>query len=220
LGVVRVQRTTGMMGEVVGMAASICRGRHADPRDVYENYLDELKRLMTKGVGKEPPPEVDPLTGAPKPPGWLKDAGPNLARSAKVTVSSNYPLADYPPGNINDGRIDYSNNKLRWVSGGSLPDTVSLIWDQPQQINAVRFVTGQQGEYGPTTPITDFTLQYRDGANDVDIPGAKVTGNEQCDWHMIFPSIRTTQLRLIVTATPGDLTRIWEFEAYHLKQPR
>ncbi len=52
LGTVRVMRTTGMMGEVVGMAASVCKQHNALPRDVYEKYLDELKPLMKKGVGK------------------------------------------------------------------------------------------------------------------------------------------------------------------------
>ena len=220
LGTVRVQRTTGMMGEVVGMAASICRGRHTDPRDVYEKYLDELKQLMTQGVGKEPPPEVDPLTGDPKPPAWLKDAGPNLARAASVAVSGGYQAADYPASNINDGRVSYSDNRLRWVSDDKTPATVSLTWDKPQRINAVRIVTGQHGDYGPTTPITDFVLQYRDGAAYVDIAGAKATNNEQCDWREIFPAIQTTQLRLVVTATPGDLARIWELEAYHVAQEK
>ena len=53
LGTVRVMRTTGMMGEVVGMAASVCRQHHAKPREVYEKYLEDLKTLMEKGVGKE-----------------------------------------------------------------------------------------------------------------------------------------------------------------------
>lgn len=52
LGSVRVMRTGGMMGEVVGMAASICREHSALPRDVYESYLPELKDLMAKGTGK------------------------------------------------------------------------------------------------------------------------------------------------------------------------
>ena len=50
LGTVRVQRTTGMMGEVVGMAASICKKNKALPRDVYQIYLDDLKKLMMEGV--------------------------------------------------------------------------------------------------------------------------------------------------------------------------
>ena len=52
LGTVRVMRTTAMMGEVVGMAATICRRRKALPRDVYYTYLDELKAMMRKGVGR------------------------------------------------------------------------------------------------------------------------------------------------------------------------
>ncbi len=52
LGTVRVQRTTGMMGEVVGMAASVAVKDNTTPRGVYQHHLDELKSLMEKGVGK------------------------------------------------------------------------------------------------------------------------------------------------------------------------
>ncbi|MEN6455496.1 MAG: FAD-dependent oxidoreductase [Prolixibacteraceae bacterium] len=51
LGTVRVMRTTGMMGEVVGMAASIAKQHSTSPRGVYKDHLDELKVLMNKGVG-------------------------------------------------------------------------------------------------------------------------------------------------------------------------
>jgi hypothetical protein len=47
---VRVQRTLGMLGEVVGMAASICTTENALPRDVYEKHLGKLKTMMEKGV--------------------------------------------------------------------------------------------------------------------------------------------------------------------------
>lgn len=52
LGTVRVMRTTGMMGEVVGMAASICKQQGVEPRAVYQRYLPQLKALMERGVGK------------------------------------------------------------------------------------------------------------------------------------------------------------------------
>jgi len=52
LGSVRVMRTGGMMGEVVGMAASICKKYNTTPRAVYVSYLKELKLLMGKGIGK------------------------------------------------------------------------------------------------------------------------------------------------------------------------
>jgi len=51
LGTTRLMRTHGMMGEVVGMAASICKKHDCNPRDVYKSHLDELKALMAKGVG-------------------------------------------------------------------------------------------------------------------------------------------------------------------------
>ena len=51
LGTTRLMRTHGMMGEVVGMAASVCKKHNCIPRDVYTTYLDELKALMKKGVG-------------------------------------------------------------------------------------------------------------------------------------------------------------------------
>ncbi|MGF1585570.1 MAG: FAD-dependent oxidoreductase [Bacteroidales bacterium] len=52
LGTVRVMRTTGMMGEVVGMAASVAVNNKTKPRGVYQDHLDELKSLMGLGVGK------------------------------------------------------------------------------------------------------------------------------------------------------------------------
>ena len=51
LGTVRVQRTTGMMGEVVGMAASICKKEKALPRDIYEKHWSELDTLLKRGIG-------------------------------------------------------------------------------------------------------------------------------------------------------------------------
>lgn len=51
LGTIRVQRTTGMAGEVIGMAASVCTGRRCFPRDVYETYFSDLDVLMRTGTG-------------------------------------------------------------------------------------------------------------------------------------------------------------------------
>ena len=53
LGTVRVQRTTGMIGEVVGMAAALCARHACLPRDIYNVYLEELKALMAEGCGKQ-----------------------------------------------------------------------------------------------------------------------------------------------------------------------
>jgi hypothetical protein len=53
LGSVRVMRTGGMMGEVIGMAAALCKNHGVNPRKIYETYWDEMRQLMTQGVGKK-----------------------------------------------------------------------------------------------------------------------------------------------------------------------
>lgn len=46
LGTVRVMKTCGMMGEVVGKAASICRQRDCYPRAIYQRYWKEMDELL------------------------------------------------------------------------------------------------------------------------------------------------------------------------------
>lgn len=50
LGTVRVMRTTGILGEVVGMAASLCKKNGVSPRAIFPTYFGELKKLMEQGI--------------------------------------------------------------------------------------------------------------------------------------------------------------------------
>lgn len=54
LGAVRVMRTCGCMGECVGRAASVCKQRGGDPRDVYAKYLDEFLELLRRPLSNRP----------------------------------------------------------------------------------------------------------------------------------------------------------------------
>lgn len=47
LGPVRVMKTCGMMGEVVGKAAAVCIRKNALPRDVYAKHLSALQGLLS-----------------------------------------------------------------------------------------------------------------------------------------------------------------------------
>lgn len=77
LGTTRVMKTCGMMGEVVGKAASICALNQCTPRDVYEKHLDDLLDLVQlpgKARRSTPSGEITipkdalPLAGAMGPP--------------------------------------------------------------------------------------------------------------------------------------------------------
>ena len=51
LGTVRVMRTCGVLGEVVGMAASLCKKYGVKPRSIYRTYFSDLQTMMKVGVG-------------------------------------------------------------------------------------------------------------------------------------------------------------------------
>ncbi len=219
LGTIRVMNTCGMMGEVVGMAAAICKENDTTPRGVYRDHLADLKKRMTKGVSKvQPGPLRSRAAGGvsanvPKPPAWIKTAGTNLARKAKVTVSSCLN-ASYKASNINDGKIAFGMND-RWVSKSDFPQSVELTWDALQTISVVRIVTGWKSGGRIIGMLEDFSLQYHDGRAWKDIPNAKASGNKQADWTARFAPIKTKRLRLTITAALKDLARIWEMETYN-----
>jgi hypothetical protein len=48
IGPVRVMRTCGMMGEIVGKAAALCVREQTTPRGVYEKHLEKLKASMNR----------------------------------------------------------------------------------------------------------------------------------------------------------------------------
>jgi hypothetical protein len=200
LGAVRVMRTCGMMGEVVGMAASICKKYNATARGVFRKYLQELKEMMEgENMAK-----------------WSEKAGRNLARDAKVEVSSNYDAIRYPKENINDGRYDTKDNAQRWLSSATeSPDFVSFRWSEPRTISAVRIISGWFDGHQPTDPIGHFELQRGRENGWENIQGLRIVSNARVETVWTFGAIRSDRVRLVITAAPGNISRIWEVEFYH-----
>ena len=81
LGAVRVMRTGGCMGEIVGMAASLCRAHDTTPRAVYERHLPELQDLMRRGAGKVPGQQMDYVNQGRRRPPSAKPPGQAPRRS-------------------------------------------------------------------------------------------------------------------------------------------
>ncbi|WP_175517502.1 FAD-dependent oxidoreductase [Planctomicrobium piriforme] len=80
LGTVRVMKTCGMMGEVVGKAASLCTLYGCEPRDIYERYWPEMDKLLllpgkahraTVQAPIEIPSDALPLAGPHGPPSGI-----------------------------------------------------------------------------------------------------------------------------------------------------
>lgn len=88
LGTVRVMKTGGMIGEVVGKAASVCLRNQCTPREVYERYYPELEELMKlpgaarrKTVSETPalPADYKPLPPVATPGAAASTGAPGLA---------------------------------------------------------------------------------------------------------------------------------------------
>src|SRR6185369_4901557 len=230
LGAVRVMRTCGCMGEIIGMAASLCKKHESTPRGIYEQHLSELQEVMRHGTGKthatadydnqgEPAAARASTRGTAtpvtlEPPPWLAKAGANLARSARISVPGNETNS---AGLLNDGKADVANNNQRWMSEAKLPQQIELAWDEPQTINAARIVSGYRGAGGKLSgAITDFKLEYRDGAKWKEI-GSSATNNAEVDWHATFGAVKGSNVRVVITGTPQSIARIWEIELYEVK---
>jgi hypothetical protein len=134
LGTVRVMKTCGMMGEVVGKAASICAKEDCLPRDVYEDHLDDLLTLL-------------------KLPGKARRSTP----SAPVIIPSDaLPLAGShgPPSGLDPAQLDgiVVDDKQAKLAGG---------WQSGQ---GLKNYVGYSYQYaGPASGATaTFTLKVKD----------------------------------------------------------
>ncbi len=209
LGAVRVMRTGGCMGEIVGLAAYLCRKHETDPRGVYAQRLPELQELMRVGVGKPAPAALA------VPPAALRGAGTNIAGRAALAVSGSLDGDRQPPALLTDGRLDLRDNALRWLSRAAGTNWIELTWERPRTVAALRVVSGYNGAGGDVTePIADFVFQRHDGAGWVDVAGARVTGNARVDWSAACAPFQAARLRLLITRTRGGIARIWELEVY------
>lgn len=90
LGTVRVMKTCGMMGEVVGKAASLCRQYECGPRDIYERYLSDLLTMLQlpgkaqrESIGG---PTIMPEVVAPLPGARGPETGRELASLGGVAI--------------------------------------------------------------------------------------------------------------------------------------
>ena len=98
LGAVRVMRTCGMMGEVVGKAAYLCIRHGCDPRGVYSDHLDGLLGLLklpgrarreTIGAALVIPPAPPIL-----PPANPTNVGTNPAQLAGIVVDESAAIVE------------------------------------------------------------------------------------------------------------------------------
>ena len=143
LGTVRVMKTCGMMGEVVGKAAALCRRHECSPRQVYQQYWDEMDKLLHL---------------------------PGQARRATVQDEIVVPanVADVPPGaerlKLPGIAVDDSMAKSKgvWKSGQKLKGYhgAGYQYAAPKSNSQMRFLL-----YGRETGSYDVRISWRPHEN-------------------------------------------------------
>ncbi|HEX8131552.1 MAG TPA: S8 family serine peptidase, partial [Pyrinomonadaceae bacterium] len=149
------------------------------------------------------------------------------SNGATVSASSTFSAA-YPVTAINNGDRRGTN----WEAGGgwndatfqSYPDWVEVNFNAARTLGAVDVFTLQDNYANPSEPtaemtfsqygVTDFEVQYWDGAAWRAIPGASVAANNKVWRKLTFAPITTDRIRVWVTGALTNHSRITEVEAY------
>ena len=143
--------------------------------------------------------------------------------TASSTINANYPAS---------GVIDGNRAATNWGTGtgwndataGVYPDSVVLNFGVNQSISEVDVYSLQDNYTSPVEPtdtmtftaygLTNFQVQYWNGAAWVDVPGGVITGNNLVKRKVVFAPIVTDQIRILVNSTAdGVYSRIAEVEA-------
>ena len=177
LGTVRVMKTGGMTGEVVGKATSICVKYDCPPRDVYQRYFEELKELMNQH-GKM---RRDTVTGKLYMPEGEAPPPPPAPASAKTTEEG--PLGVDPktlPGIvIVDAQAKRTGD---WKSGHSIEGYIGThyLYHAPAKNATARFefTVPKSGKYdvreghqphANRATNTSVTIESADGSKTVHV---------------------------------------------------
>ena len=112
-------------------------------------------------------------------PKWLKKAGKNIARMAKVSASTGKADGIDQSVLLNDGNGKVEDNSARWLGKGNLPHIVEFQWDKPVEIGAARIISGRTNGARVLDAVSHFKLQHHDGET----------------WREVLPAVRRTETR-------------------------
>ncbi|HEV7744974.1 MAG TPA: carboxypeptidase regulatory-like domain-containing protein [Pyrinomonadaceae bacterium] len=152
-----------------------------------------------------------------------------LASNNATATASSQINALYPASGVNNGEHDGHD----WGAGGGwndgtpavFPDTVGINLGVSQSISEIDVYTLKDDWYSQSFVndsttftqfgITNFQVQYWNGAAFVDVPGGNVTGNNLVKRKFNFPAITTDRIQVVVNASADNYySRVVEIEAY------
>lgn len=159
----------------------------------------------------------------------------NYALAANGGVASASSLlagAAYPASAANNGDrkgLGFDQGTATWGSGilttPQTPQWLQIDFNGPKTIDLINVVTLQDDYRNPIEPtetttftlygIQDFDVQYWNGTTWQSVLGTGnlVVGNNRVLRSFTFPPQRTTKVRVLITKSPDQISRIVELEA-------
>ncbi|MCA9263994.1 MAG: FAD-dependent oxidoreductase [Planctomycetales bacterium] len=157
LGTTRVMKTCGMMGEVVGRAASICIRHECLPRDVYERHWEEMEELLQlPGAAYRETVEGDVTI----PESAMKLAGPHGPVSGRdpeeleglvVDDAAAKKVGNWTAG---DGLKGYVGSGYQYASAGSDATMTFTLRVEKSGVHEVRLAYLPHENRGTNVPVT------------------------------------------------------------------
>jgi hypothetical protein len=146
-----------------------------------------------------------------------------------ASASSSYSVA-YPAANLINGERAGANSTTGgvfngWVSStATMPQWVEVNFGQARSIREIDVFTIQDNYQNPVNPtlqmtfssfgLVGFDVQYWNGTSWVTISGGSVTANNKVWRQFIFAAINTSQIRVLINASPDGFSRLNEIEAW------
>jgi hypothetical protein len=186
----------------------------------------------------------DPATANGLDAGWIIDnlvinnivAAPcvrsNVAlgtNGSTAAASSSHSSGSYPASAAING--DRTGNSWGTPSGGwndgtraTYPDSLEITFAGSQVIDEINVFTLQNNWQNAGEPtldtsasgegILDFSVEYWDGSQWLTVTNGNVTGNDKAWRQFLFEPVTTTKIRVVITNSRNNWSRLVEVEAY------
>jgi autotransporter-associated beta strand protein len=164
---------------------------------------DVALKLKTGALASEPAVTSAKLSVAGVASSLINPQRLNLAKFQPVTTSSvnGQRLASY----VTDG---VAGNDNRWQSSGSGPHWAEVDFPFPVEVGSAQVFTGVDD----SSAVSNFSIQYYDGATWITIPGTTVAGNTDVERNLVFTNpVIASAFRIYST---DGIVRIRELALY------
>lgn len=211
LGSPRVESTVNTLGQVVGVAAYLCKKHNCLPRDIYEKHIKELQQLLLK--------QDQTIFGL------LNEDENDLALTATVNADSeDKESGGFAKNVINGVNRAHPEEVNAWISDckDGLPQSITLTLKESENVSEIHITADTDLAYPRSSTrafvpydftATHLTAECFDGEKWIKV--FEIKDNYRRKIIAKFEPLKTEKVRVTVHATTGaDCAKLNEIRIY------